>query len=113
MSLTIGPYTMRARSASVVSAKNRRAIVSSPSIASRRLLGNPGAVDPPMSNQTCRGLDLRAGAATEPLEHPATDLERLLWLDAHIDAESADHSFGSFVGDEFGDRFFTGDPERH
>src|SRR5947207_5864455 len=50
-------------------------------IGSCRLLGDPGAVDPPLSNQTYRGLDLRAGAITEPLEHAATDLERLLWVD--------------------------------
>src|SRR5438270_2837970 len=50
-------------------------------IGSRRLLGDPGAVDPPLSNQTYRGLDLRASAITEPLEHAATNLERLLWID--------------------------------
>ena len=50
-------------------------------IGTGRLLGNPGAIDPPLSNQTNRGLDLRAGAITEPLEHATTDLERLLWVD--------------------------------
>jgi hypothetical protein len=50
-------------------------------IGSCRLLGNPSAVDPLLGNQTNRGLDLRARAITEPLEHAGTDLERLLWVD--------------------------------
>src|SRR6185437_9075370 len=50
-------------------------------IGARRLLGDPGAVDAPLSNHTYRGLDLRAGAITEPLEHAGTDLEPLLWID--------------------------------
>src|SRR5947209_5548437 len=56
-------------------------------IGSCRLLGDPRAVDPPLSNQTYRGLDLRAGAITEPLELAATDFKRFLWIDlahAHI-----------------------------
>src|SRR5947208_5205894 len=50
-------------------------------IGSRCLLRDPPAVDPPLSNQTYRGLDLRASAITEPLEHAAINLERLLWID--------------------------------
>src|SRR5436305_15279457 len=50
-------------------------------IGSCRLLGNPRAVDPFLGNQSYSRLDLRAGAITQSLEHAATDLELLLWID--------------------------------
>ena len=46
-----------------------------------RLLGNPGPFDPPLSNQAYSRPNLRAGAITESLEHAATDLELVLWID--------------------------------
>src|SRR5581483_4429389 len=50
-------------------------------IGSCRLLGNPGAVDPLLGNQSYSRLEVCAGAITESLEHAATDLELLLWID--------------------------------
>jgi hypothetical protein len=50
-------------------------------IGARCLLGDPGAVNPPLGNQTDCRLDFRAGAITESLEPTANDLELLFWID--------------------------------
>ena len=44
-------------------------------IGSFGLFGDPGAIDPPLGNQTYRELDLRAGAIPESLEHAPPDLK--------------------------------------
>jgi hypothetical protein len=59
-------YAMRSRSASVVFAKQRRAIVSSPRSGSGRLLGNPGPIDPLL------GIKPIADSISEPVQSPSS-----------------------------------------
>jgi hypothetical protein len=49
-------------------------------IGTGRLLVDPGPVDALSSDETYRGLDLRAGAVTEAPEHAGSDFQSLLWI---------------------------------
>ena len=51
-------------------------------IRSRRLLIDPGSIDPLLRNETYRGFDLRASAITKTLERVGTDLK--LFVRVHI-----------------------------
>ena len=51
-----------------------------PLIASGCLLVNPGPADPVSRDEPDRGLDLRAGAISKPLEHAGLDLNRFVWV---------------------------------